>query len=63
MPKYIEKNYPRQEVGKKVIYQIVLKHRGELSKAFLELLQKSIWEFMGDIPIKDIIIKRINTRG
>ena len=60
-PRYL--NDERRNKGKKVPYLITVKHRGELSEAFLRLLKDNLWEFFGDISRDDITIKRINNGG
>ena len=64
MPKHVRKDYQNlRGVGKKVSYQIIIKHRGELSEVYLEAIKDCLWGFMGNIPKSNISIKKINDRG
>lgn len=60
-PKYLADE--QRNKGRKVSYRITVKHRGELSKLFLIRLKEVIWEFMGDVGLEDITIRRVNNRG
>lgn len=57
-PRFIPKREER--AVRKITYQIKIKHRGELSEHFLELLRKEVWTFLGDVGLNDISISRIN---
>ena len=46
--------------GRITSYRIIVKHRGEFSEAYIEELERCIWEFVSDIPRNFISIKKIN---
>ena len=43
-----------------IVYQILVKHRGELSEKYLRELKETLFEYLGDVAKPDITIRRKN---
>ena len=49
-----------QNKGRIAVYQVLIKHRGVLNDSYLEKLKNKIWEFLGDVSLDDITIRKSN---